>query len=155
MRHLAALTGILPHALARRQSLVAAACALVACASAGCVSRSPVNEGLDPVPARSAVTDIAAMDVSPAGRAAGQRILRFDNQGDQTVRDARRRDADRRMADSCAGNYVVGAEGPQAQNGMVSLRSDPTKPWGQTEYWYIQYICLRDTPSVDSIGRGR
>jgi hypothetical protein len=151
-----AVAGVVSRALARRRSLVAVACALAACASAGCVQRSLVNGGLEPVPAPMAVTDITNMNVSPAGQAAGQRILRFDNQGEQSTRDARRKDADHLMAGTCAGNYVVGAEGPQAKNGMVSLRSDPTEPWGQTEYWYIQYICLRDTPSVaDSAGRGR
>jgi hypothetical protein len=151
MLHLSALAGVLPRAVARRRSLIAAACALAACAGGGCVTRSLVNGGLEAVPGPLATTD---MTVSPAARAAGQRILRFDNQGAQDIRDARRKDADRRMSDACAGNYVVGAEGPRAKNGVVSLRSDPTKPWGQTEFWYIQYICVRDTPSPDSTARG-
>lgn len=123
--------------------------ALVGLLAIACVGRTLGNDGLEAIPAPMDAGSVGNMVVSPAAAALGQRILRFDNRGTVKVRAAQRKGAERTMAAACDSHYRSGAEGPAAINGVVTPRPDEATH-DASEFWYVQYVCVRaehDTPS--------
>lgn len=118
-------------------------------AADACVSRTLGNRGLERVPATADSAAIGALIVSPGNLTLGQRILRFDNSGSSEQRAALRKEADRRMSATCAGDYQVGAEGSEAVDGVVTPqpRGEASAP---SPFWYVQFTCVRDTPGTTS-----
>jgi hypothetical protein len=121
---------------------------LAVIATTGCVPRTLVNDGVE---APAAIAALDPMIVSPEARLAGQRIMRFDNMGAGSDRAARRRDADRRMSEACAGDYRTGSEGSSAVSGVVTAWPHEAGPAGATEFWYIQYVCLPGDSPTDQV----
>lgn len=125
--------------------------ALSLLATSGCVTRTLENNGLMAIPAPSDSTASGVMLVPPEARAAGWRILRFDNGGTVAEHSELRQDADRAMAAACAGDFRVTAEGPTAVNGMVTPRLAGTA-LEQSPFWYVQFVCVRDQDSPGTRG---
>lgn len=146
-----------PRPLSRRGIAVRAIAAIAlvggSLASDGCVSRTLGNQGLEGVPAAHDTLAVGAMIVTPSNLALGQRILRFDNSGVPAERVARRKEAENRMAATCAGDYEVGAEGAAAVDGVVTRQAGGAEKEA-SPFWYIQFTCVRDARGTSgSTGR--
>jgi hypothetical protein len=129
-----------------RVTIVLAIAAIALLTVFGCVTRTMANEGLEVSVAAADSTAAGEMIVSPAARALGQRIIRFGNRGTPAEHVARREGAGRAMATTCAGAYLAGSEGPTATDGVVTphARGAELEP---SDYWYMQFRCVQDTPS--------
>lgn len=127
----------------RGPRLFAASGTLAVLFAAGCLTRTVENEGLVAIAAESDSTAFGDMLVSPEARARGQRISRFVNSGSPDERAALRKRADRAMSAACSGSHRTGAEGPEAENGLVTPRPEGSAT-GPSPYWYVQFTCVRD-----------
>ena len=69
-------------------------------------------------------------------------IVKYLNQGASSVVRARREDAYEKMYAACKGYYEIVIEGPRVEGGIV-FAADNALYISNTEYWYIQFRCLR------------
>ncbi len=70
-------------------------------------------------------------------------LVRYLNQGATSVRERRRENAYKQMAEACRGEYRIDAEGPRTEGGMVMQVDPETAISTPTQYWYIQFSCVR------------
>lgn len=84
---------------------------------------------------------LAADPNAPVNEAARPGVIKFLNEGIDTVRDKRRANAYAQMQKACDGPYRIDAEGPQLE-GAVVIPGDVTTVV-QSQYWYIQFSCVR------------
>ncbi|MGE0171844.1 MAG: hypothetical protein AB7T49_03630 [Oligoflexales bacterium] len=71
-------------------------------------------------------------------------IVKYLNQGADSVIKARREDAYKQMFDNCSGKYKIDAEGPRTEGGYVTAVSSSAATWGDIQYWYIQFSCVKE-----------
>lgn len=69
-------------------------------------------------------------------------LVKYLNDGADFVRKQRREDAYKQMHDACNGQYKIDAEGANAEGGSI-INSGPSSFWMQSNYWYIQFSCVR------------
>lgn len=103
----------------------------------------------------SQITSCAATMVSPVGNSRSQYapvnednrggVVKYLNQGADFVIAGRRENAYRQMYEACNGKYQIDAEGPKSEGGAVMAVSSTASVWGETQYWYIQFSCVKDT----------
>lgn len=84
------------------------------------------------------------MAYAPVNEASRGGVIRYLNQGADSVIASRRQDAYKQMSGSCGGSYRIDAEGPQARGGYV-VPAGNMLMMGTTEYWYIQFSCVPAT----------
>jgi hypothetical protein len=83
--------------------------------------------------------DAMALFPSPTERPGRGGIIRYNNHGAQSWRDARRKDALKQMETFCQGDYTIVAEGPRSQFKLVSgIGFDPLDP-----NRYIEFDCAK------------
>ncbi len=70
-------------------------------------------------------------------------LIKYLNQGAGSVVAKRREDAYRQMHAACQGPYLIDAEGPQEEDGMVIPMAGGGALLAQSQYWYIQFSCVR------------
>ena len=84
--------------------------------------------------------DQIALFRSPTERPGRGGIIRYNDRGKKSWRQARREDAERRMETFCHGGYTITTEGPrsdfQLRNGMIDI--DPLDP-----NRYIGFDCAK------------
>ena len=78
---------------------------------------------------------------APVNEAARPGLVRYLNQGMESVRLQRRQDAYRKMHAACGGQYRIDAEGPRTDGGFAVPMYGGGTMWQETEYWYIQFSC--------------
>ena len=79
---------------------------------------------------------------APINEAARPGVVRYLNEGASFIRERRRADAYRMMRESCGGDYRIDSEGAQLRDGVVIAEEDMAFTF-QSEYWYIQFSCVR------------
>lgn len=79
---------------------------------------------------------------APVNESSRSGIVKYLNAGADYVRKQRREDAYKQMHDACNGSYKIDAEGSNAEGGSV-INSGGASIWTQTNYWYIQFSCVR------------
>lgn len=79
---------------------------------------------------------------APANESSRSGVVKYLNAGADYVRKQRREDAYKQMHDACNGSYNIDAEGSNAEGGSV-INSGGASIWTQTNYWYIQFSCVR------------
>lgn len=93
----------------------------------------------------------ATMVTSPGGSSSpygpvnqGRRpgLIKYLNQGASSVIESRRSDAYEQMNRACGGRYRIDAEGPRSEGGVVIV-SGNTATAMDSQYWYIQFSCVR------------
>jgi hypothetical protein len=81
---------------------------------------------------------------APVNEALRPGVIKYLNAGVPSVRESRREDAYRQMHQSCNGKYQIDAEGPREEGGTVMAVSPTTSVFANSQYWYIQFSCLKD-----------
>jgi hypothetical protein len=89
-----------------------------------------------------------ASPYAPVNEATRGGVIKYLNEGIRPVRQKRREDAYKQMFTACDGKYRIDAEGPRTEGGVV-VPVAGTAVISDSQYWYIQFSCLRDT-SADS-----
>ena len=79
---------------------------------------------------------------APVNEGSRSGIVKYLNDGADFVRKQRREDAYKQMHDVCNGSYKIDAEGSSAEGGSV-VNSGTASFWTQSNYWYIQFSCVR------------
>jgi hypothetical protein len=83
---------------------------------------------------------------APDNEASRPGIVSYSNDGLGSLREARRKNAYKQMAESCNGHYHIDAEGPQVSGGYVTttpMGNGVISNSGETHAWYIQFSCLK------------
>lgn len=80
---------------------------------------------------------------APVNEASRPGVVKYNNGGLASIRQSRRNDAYRQMHEACGGPYRIDAEGPRVEGGVVVPAGDAVVV-SDTEYWYIQFSCVRD-----------
>ena len=70
-------------------------------------------------------------------------VIKYLNQGADSVIQSRKEDAFKKMHDACGGNYKIISEGPKMEGGMIVAVSSGMAAYGGSQYWYISYECLQ------------
>jgi hypothetical protein len=76
-------------------------------------------------------------------------VVRYLNEGSQTVRLERRADARRTMQKACEGPFRIEREGDRMDGGVV-VPSGVAALFSQSRYWFIQFSCVLSRPRVVS-----
>ena len=83
--------------------------------------------------------DKMALFRSPTEKPGRGGVIRYNNRGKQSWRQARRKDAEKQMEQFCQGAYSITAEGPRSQfNLRQGLGFDPIDP-----NQYIAFDCAK------------
>lgn len=77
--------------------------------------------------------------VNEGGSRAG--LIKYLNEGADTVRKQRREDAYKQMHDACNGPYKIDAEGSSGKGGTY-INSGLSSFWIQSNHRYIQFSCV-------------
>lgn len=85
------------------------------------------------IPTRS---QYAPSDYKPAG------VVKYLNNGADSVIARRKEDAFKTMYSNCNGEYRITGEGPKEENGVVTAISPNSYMASSFSYWYISYECL-------------
>mgnify|MGYP007114311341 CR=1 FL=1 len=79
---------------------------------------------------------------APVNEAQRGGVIKYLNQGADSVIESRREDAYRQMYSACAGKYRIVGEGPRSEGGVVTPALGSL--WASSyQYWYIQFNCER------------
>lgn len=81
---------------------------------------------------------------APINEASRPGVIKYLNAGAQSVRESRREDAYRQMHQACNGKYQIDAEGPHEEGGVVISVSPTSNVFANSQYWYIQFSCVRN-----------
>lgn len=105
---------------------------------AGCTTAQMVS----PVGAASSAA------YAPVNESVRSGLIKFLNDGADFVVQQRREDAYKQMHAACNGKYKIDAEGPREKGGLVYIepgmtRGTVTASNYTSEYWYIQFSCVR------------
>lgn len=73
---------------------------------------------------------------APTNEAARPGMVKYLNQGWNSVIASRRENAYRQMYGACRGPYQITSEGPRAEGGTVIQGA-----YVESQYWYIQFAC--------------
>lgn len=68
-------------------------------------------------------------------------LIKYLNQGGDSVIDKRREDAYKKMYDACQGKYVINKEGPRTEGGVIVQSAPNIATHSSTQYWYISFSC--------------
>ncbi|MGY3255336.1 hypothetical protein SAMN05660489_02374 [Pseudomonas sp. LAMO17WK12:I10] len=68
-------------------------------------------------------------------------VIKYLNDGADTVRKMRREDAYKQMHAACKGRYRIESEGSNPEGGTAFTSGSGTY-WAQSNYWYIQFSCV-------------
>ena len=79
---------------------------------------------------------------APVNEASRGGIVKYLNDGAEFVKKQRREDAYKQMHSACRGKYRIDAEGPRAEGGAV-MAAGTSAFWSESQYWYIQFSCIR------------
>lgn len=85
------------------------------------------------LPTRS---EYAPKDYKPKG------MVKYLNQGADSVIAGRKEDAFKEMYQNCNGNYRITAEGPREEGGVITPISQDSSMIMSSQYWYISYECI-------------
>jgi len=81
---------------------------------------------------------------APVNEASRSGVIKYLNGGADAVIKSRREDAYKKMYDACNGKYRIDAEGPREEGGVVMGISPSSSVYANSEYWYIQFSCVKD-----------
>jgi len=81
---------------------------------------------------------------APVNEASRGGVIKYLNQGARFVVEKRREDAYKQMHEACGGPYHIDAEGPRAEGGVVVAISPTAAGSFGSQYWYIQFSCVRE-----------
>src|SRR5437773_1538434 len=76
-------------------------------------------------------------------------VVSYLNEGISSVRQARRRNAYKKMHDACAGPYRIDREGDQVDGGVV-VGGAHVAVLTRSHRWYIQFSCVRAGATPDT-----
>src|SRR5437763_15974860 len=79
---------------------------------------------------------------APINEADRPGVVSYLNEGISSVRQARRRNAYKKMHDACAGRYRIDREGDQVDGGVV-VGGAHVAVLTRSHRWYIQFSCVR------------
>jgi hypothetical protein len=91
---------------------------------------------------------------APVNESSRGGVIKYLNQGASVVKRKRREDAYKQMFDACRGKYRIDAEGPRTEGGVV-IPVGGVAAIEDSQYWYIQFSCIRDGITPDSAKRVR
>src|SRR5438105_14234781 len=80
---------------------------------------------------------------APLNEADRPGVVSYLNEGIGSVRQARRRNAYKKMHDACNSPYRIDREGDQVDGGVV-VGGAHSAVGTKTHRWYIQFSCVRD-----------
>jgi hypothetical protein len=81
---------------------------------------------------------------APVNEASRSGVIKYLNGGAEAVIKSRREDAYKKMYQACNGKYRIDAEGPHEEGGVVMALSPSSTVFADSEYWYIQFSCVKD-----------
>lgn len=84
---------------------------------------------------------------APVNEANRGGVIKYRNEGVAAIRQKRREDAYKQMFTACNGKYKIDAEGPREEGGVVVPVGNVAMVEA-TQYWYIQFSCVRDSADV-------
>jgi hypothetical protein len=116
----------------------AALCA-VSLLSSACFAKMVSTPGSTAHPSRYA----------PVNEASRGGVIKYLNGDVSIFRRKRRENAYKQMSNACGGAYRIDAEGPRSEGGFV-ISSGDAADFSESEYWYIQFSCVREDPSADT-----
>jgi len=99
------------------------------------------------------LTSCAAQMVTKPGGASGSSkyapvnersrsgLVKYLNEGAESVRKKRREDAYKQMYEACGGDYRIDSEGPSVEGGVVAPIGNSAMVI-TSQYWYIQFSCV-------------
>jgi len=86
---------------------------------------------------------------APINEADRPGVVSYLNEGISSVRQARRRNAYKKMHDACAGPYRIDREGDQVDGGVV-VGGAHVAVLTRSHRWYIQFSCVRAGATPDT-----
>jgi hypothetical protein len=69
-------------------------------------------------------------------------MVKYLNQGADSIIAERKEDAFKKMSTNCNGNYRIINEGPNEEGGVITKISASSSMLSSSQYWYISYECL-------------
>jgi hypothetical protein len=90
---------------------------------------------------------------APVNEADRPGVVSYLNEGISSVREARRRNAYKKMHDACNSPYRIDREGDQVEGGVV-IAGEHVAVATSTHTWYIQFSCVRDNTPRDTTQHG-
>lgn len=85
----------------------------------------------------------ASSEFAPVNEQARGGVIKYLNQGADSVIKSRRQDAYEQMHGACHGKYRIDAEGPRVEGGLVQAVSPQAAISSNIEYWHIQFSCVQ------------
>lgn len=113
--------------------------AVVVCLLSGCTAKMVSRPG-----------SISASQYAPVNEGARSGVIKYLNQGAESIVKKRRADAYRQMYEACGGTYRIDAEGPRAEGG-AAVPIGEAAVIATTEYWYIQFSCVKEASPPDVV----
>jgi hypothetical protein len=83
----------------------------------------------------------SASQYAPVNESSRPGIVKYLNEGAQSVKEARRQDAYKQMHNACGGDYKIVAEGPRAE-GSAIVPAGYGAITADSQYLYIQFECV-------------